>query len=76
MRVYLRVSQLLRGSDIIGTPVRITVQKAGSHKTVVVTVVRAGAARIRAIGQLFLLMSELLSDINHGKLPSGKDVEE
>lgn len=74
--IHPSMSQLLKGDDVVGSTVTITVQKHNSKNTVSVRLVRAAAERIRAIGQLFLQLSEICSDCYHHKLPTVRDIEE
>lgn len=63
--------QALRGSDVVGSSVRLKIRKP-SGKLFECTVQRGAIARIEAIGELFLMLTEVVSSIqNHEKLIVG-----
>jgi hypothetical protein len=66
--------QLLRGDDVIGSTVRIKLAKADG-RVATLPIVRASVERLRAIGQLFLMLSEVHSDCVHHKMPSAEDID-
>jgi hypothetical protein len=68
--VTIRV-QALRGSDVVGSSVSIKIRKP-SGKLFECTVQRGAIARIEAIGELFLMLTEVIGTIqNHEKLTVG-----
>jgi len=63
--------QALRGSDVIGSSVRLKVRKP-SGKIFECTIQRGAIARIEAIGELFLMLTEVIGTIqNHEKVTVG-----
>ena len=60
---------------MVGSSVVVKVQKHGTGDMATIKLVRGAAERIMAIGQLFLILSEIISDLNHHKLPSVSDIE-
>ena len=66
--------QALRGNDVVGSSVRIKLKKP-SGKFFECTVQRGSIARIQAIGDLFLMLTEMISGIqNRGKKPTVGDI--
>ena len=73
-QLNLRFVQALRGNDVVGSSVRIKLQKP-SGKFFECTVQRGSIARIQAIGDLFLMLTEMISGIqNRGKKPTVGDI--
>jgi hypothetical protein len=63
--------QALRGNDVVGSSVRIKLKKP-SGKTFECTLQRGSIARIEANGELFLMLTEIIGDIeNHKKIAVG-----
>ena len=66
--------QALRGNDVVGSSVRTKLKKP-SGKFFECTVQRGSIARIQAIGDLFLMLTEMISGIqNRGKKPTVGDI--
>lgn len=63
---HLQVCQALRGSDVVGSSVRLKLRKP-SGKFFECTIQRGSIARIEAIGELFLMLTEVIGDIQHQK---------
>ena len=55
--------QALVGDDIVGSQVRLTIRKQHGSRTFDCVVQRGALARIQAVGQLFLMLSKLIADI-------------
>ena len=70
---HLRVLQALRGSDVVGSSVRLKLRKP-SGKFFECTIQRGSIARIEAIGELFLMLTEVSGDIQHQKKISVDDI--
>ena len=63
--------QALRGNDVVGSSVRLKLRKP-SGKYFECTVQRDAIARIEAIGELFLMLTEVIGTIqNHEKVTTG-----
>jgi predicted nucleic acid-binding Zn-ribbon protein len=55
--------EALVGDDIVGSQVRLNIRKHHSTRTFDCVVQRGALARIQAVGQLFLMLSKLIADI-------------
>jgi hypothetical protein len=64
----------LLGDDVVGSPVRITIKKAGSSKHVDLNVIRGSVARIQAIGELYLLFTEVMAAIASNRPVLSEDI--
>ena len=63
----------LRGNDIVGSGVHLKVKKP-SGKVFECTVQRGSIARIEAIGELFLMLTEVVAQIQHHKKVTVADI--
>ena len=63
----------LRGNDIVGSSVHLKVKKP-SGKVFECTVQRGSIARIEAIGELFLMLTEVVAQIQHHKKVTVADI--
>jgi S1-C subfamily serine protease len=57
----------LRGKDVVGSSVRLKIRKP-SGKTFECTVQRGSIARIEAMGELFLMLAEVASEIQNNNI--------
>ncbi|MGB1602211.1 MAG: hypothetical protein ACPIOQ_56305, partial [Promethearchaeia archaeon] len=64
----------LLGDDVVGSPVRITIKKAGSSNHVDLNVIRGSVARIQAIGELYLLFTEVMAAIASNRPVLSEDI--
>jgi chromosome segregation ATPase len=55
--------EALVGDDIVGSEVKLNIRKHHSTRTFDCVVQRGALARIQAVGQLFLMLSKLIADI-------------
>lgn len=65
--------QALRGSDVVGTSVSLKLRKP-SGKLFECTIQRGSIARIEAIGELFLMLTEVIGDIQQQRKVSVDDI--
>jgi len=65
--------QALRGKDVVGSSVRLKLRKP-SGKTFECTIQRGSIARIEAIGDLFLYLTEVLSNVENNKKVATVDI--
>ena len=64
----------LVGEDVVGSPVRIRIKQFASGRQVEVNVIRGSVARIQAIGELFLMFTEVLAAIAAKKRVTSEDI--
>ena len=68
------VQKALVGEDVVGSKLRLTIEKAADGRVLVVTVKRGSYARMLAIGELFLMFKQLLSDLGYGNVVTAADL--
>ena len=64
----------LVGEDVVGSPVCLRIKRISTGRHVEVNVIRGSVARIQAIGELFLMFTELLADISKNQRISADEI--
>ena len=64
----------LVGEDVVGSPVLIRIKQFANGRHVNVNVIRGSVARIQAIGELFLMFTEVLAAISAKKRVSPEEI--
>ena len=64
----------LIGHDVVGSRLRMTVQKASNGQVFMVSVLRGSLPRLQAIGQLHLMFKEIQDEVAYGKTTTVGDI--
>jgi hypothetical protein len=68
------VQKALVGEDVVGSKLRLTIEKAADGRVVIVTVRRGSYSRMLVVGEIFLMFKQVLSDMGYGKVVAQADL--